>query len=573
MRSIQSILGVIALASVAAAQSQIGLPAIFANAEGGTSGNIWRAGINRVQCLYDSSNFLSQGVVAPIRLTSVDFRLAGGVTPGNIVTYPSVNVYLQNAAVDFLTPSTTFASNRTVDPLPAPNFSGPVTTTAATGTTPNDWFITIPLSTPFDFDPSVGVDLLMEIEILVAPSPVLGNTISTGFTAAAHFCNSVRSVNTTTALIGTPSAFCPVARFGYGPVPGAAVAQTTGAGCINKYASFYELFTTPAAFDLNNQAITLIPNSGGYVAVQSGAFIPRSPAATLQALTDDSEANYVFANGGSFPGFASLTIGSNGYIAAGPGNTNQGTTIIAAPNPLTMLNAANAGFYCQSDLDPASPNNAPGAGVYVEETASLTTITWEGVCNWADPAVATHTFAPNTFQFQLYASGQVTIAWQTMGTASNNGGLLVGYSPGGPSLNPGSADLSATASLALEASDTPALALGFVNRPVLNTTWNLTTSNVPANTVLGVDIFGIADPGINDLFFLGAPGCGLRASLDVLNAWFPTGPTHAYSLPIPSNPALVGFQLFSQSAAFQFPAQNAFGAITSNGVAGLLGSI
>ncbi|MFN6146688.1 MAG: hypothetical protein ACK5AL_10045 [Planctomycetota bacterium] len=572
MRTIPLLVGALALASTAAAQTLTGVPAIFANAEGGTSGNIWRAGINRVQCFYDSTNFLTQGVVAPIRITNVEFRLAGGLT-GAVVNYPNVSIYLQNAAVDFLTPSTTFATNRTVNPLPTANFTGSVTTTLATGTTPNDWFISIPLATPFDYDPSIGVDLLMEIEIAAAPVPVTGSTISTGFTAATHFCNSIRSVGSTAATAGQASAFCPVARFTHSPVPGAAVAQTTGAGCINRYSSFYELFATPAAFDLNNQAITLLPNGSGYLVIQSGSFIPRGASATLLSLTDDSEVNYAFVNGGSFPGFPSLTICSNGFVAAGPGNTTTGTTIIAAPSPITLLGAANTGFYCQADFDPASPNNAASAGVYVEESATVTTITWDGVCNWADPTVATHTFAPNTFQFQLYASGQVTIAWQSMGAASNNGGLMVGYSPGGPSIDPGSTDLSATTSLLLDGGDTPALALGFSNRPVVNTTWNLTTSNVPANTLVGVDIFGTADPGINDLTFLGAPGCGLRASLDVLNAWFPSGATHAYSLPIPNNPALIGVQLFTQSAAFQVPAANAFGAITSNGVAGLLGSI
>lgn len=65
----------------------------------------------------------------------------------------------------------------------------------------------------------------------------------------------------------------------------------------------------------------------------------------------------------------------------------------------------------------------------------------------------------------------------------------------------------------------------------------------------------------------------LRASLDALTAWLPAGANHAFSLAIPSNPALVGFQLFSQSATCQFPAQDAFGALTNNGVAGMLGSI
>lgn len=40
MRTIPLLVGALALASTAAAQTLTGVPAIFANAEGGTSGNI-----------------------------------------------------------------------------------------------------------------------------------------------------------------------------------------------------------------------------------------------------------------------------------------------------------------------------------------------------------------------------------------------------------------------------------------------------------------------------------------------------------------------------------------------------
>ncbi len=65
---------------------------------------------------------------------------------------------------------------------------------------------------------------------------------------------------------------------------------------------------------------------------------------------------------------------------------------------------------------------------------------------------------------------------------------------------------------------------------------------------------------------------GLRASLDVTSAWLVTGATHAYSLPIPSNPALLNLNLFTTSAVFQFPPVNPLGAITANGLQGKIGS-
>ena len=77
---------------------QIGVPAVLANAEGGATANVWRAGPNRVQCLYDASNFTSQDTGQPMVIDSVQFRLGGGLL-STIVTYPSVEIHLQNAAV------------------------------------------------------------------------------------------------------------------------------------------------------------------------------------------------------------------------------------------------------------------------------------------------------------------------------------------------------------------------------------------------------------------------------------------------------------------------------------------
>jgi hypothetical protein len=116
------------------------------------------------------------------------------------------------------------------------------------------------------------------------------------------------------------------------------------------------------------------------------------------------------------------------------------------------------------------------------------------------------------------------------------------------------------------------LTLSASTRPVLGTNWNFNVSNVPATGVFGIDILGLTDPGFNDLTFLGMPGCGLRSTLDVVGGWISTGATHGYSLPLPNNPVFVGTHLFTTSAALQ-PTANAFGAITANGIDGLLGDV
>jgi hypothetical protein len=245
-----------------------------------------------------------------------------------------------------------------------------------------------------------------------------------------------------------------------------------------------------------------------------------------------------------------------------------------APNNNTFLNALPTAFYCLADWDPSVATG--GGTVWYEESASVIQVTWENVPNWVATLPAP---GVNTFQFQLYPSGTVTIAWNAAGLASfgNNGGALVGYSPGGVNLEPGSSDISAlgqAGSALLTATDIPPMTLASTNRPVFGATWSLDVSNIEPSSLLGVDVFGLSDPGINDLFFLGMPGCGLRASLDVVNAYIVTGTTHTYTLTIPiGQPALQGFNVYTTSATGQGTPQNAFGWMTSNGIVGTLGSI
>jgi hypothetical protein len=337
-----------------------------------------------------------------------------------------------------------------------------------------------------------------------------------------------------------------------------------GQGCIQRYASFYELFATPASFDLNNNGITLLPNGNTYIVTSGGAFLPIGSvqaAPTGLVLADDAEVTVPFTVG-SFPGptgaWTGVSVISNGVVSQAPGNST-----IAAPAVATMLAAANTAFYSQADFDPSV-----GGTVWFEESAGLSMITWDNVPSWS---VAGST---NTFQVQLYSSGMVVMAWGNMATGGANGGLLVGYSPGGPNLDPGNTDLSAlTAPIVLDAGDLPPLQLAGITRPKTGTSWDLQTTNIPATGVIGVDVFGLSDPGLNDLTFLGMPGCGLRASLDLLNAWLVAGATHNYSLAIPNSPALINVHVYTTSAVFQTPAVNAFGAITSNGIDGKIGDL
>lgn len=572
MRNLSTLAGAIALATASAlAQSALIPPAAIGPFTGTSAFYFTPGGVSRFQLIYDSSTLTSQGILQPISINAVKIRYGGVAPPLPVVTYPNVSVYVQNSAVDWSLQSTTYAANRTVAFPTTPNFAGSVTS-GVTTTANGDFYVNIPLTVPFSYDPTSGVDLLVEFEINGAPTPVPPAGLSTGCAATglSDLCAVKRSTTSVTAVTGANSAFKPIIEIDYTPAPNAGIAAPIGAGCISKYTSIYELFATTANFDLQNSALTFLSLGGSYAVLRTGGWItPGSvqPVPTALTLADDAEVFYPFTTG-SFPGWTGINVCSNGYVSDASGNS-----LTAAPTvPQAINNNPRPAFYCQRDLDPSVATG--GGTVTVEESPAMTMVTFLGVPNWNGGTGA----SPCDIQFQLYATGDVTIAWTgNMSANQDNGGILVGYSPGGSSLVPPNTDISAlpVSGVLLEAVDTFPLALASVNRPVINTTWNLQVSQIPQIPVqIGVEIYGFSDPGINDLFFIGAPGCGLRANLDILNPWvnFAPATTHTYSLPVPNSPSLVGTTFFLQSAMLD-PSYNGFGAITSNGVSGLIGSI
>jgi hypothetical protein len=298
-------------------------------------------------------------------------------------------------------------------------------------------------------------------------------------------------------------------------------------------------------------------------------FVAPSATAVSLNLGDDTAAPVALSAPFPYPGgtTTSLEVCSNGHVAA----ASNGAAGDYTPTPLEFLNWTNPTWAVWRDFI----CNATG-NVKFEEVAGVAYITWDNVIGYVGTAAGT---TPSQFQLQFnLATGSVAFVFLSMDTVSVSGwtggeGWVVGYSGPGISANPGSRDLSALTALSLPGADVLPLSLAATSRPVTGTTWNLAVGNIPATGLLGVDVFGLGDPGINDLFFLGAPGCGLRASLDVTSAWFVTGATHTYSLPIPSNPSLINLNLYTTSAVFQAPPVNALGAITANGIAGLIGNI
>jgi len=157
-------------------------------------------------------------------------------------------------------------------------------------------------------------------------------------------------------------------------------------------------------------------------------------------------------------------------------------------------------------------------------------------------------------------------------TAAGNG-YGVGWSPGGVTADPGLTDLSTQL-----ATPTSLCATAFLGvrvdasaRPVLGTTIQLQTTNIPTGTGFGALLLSTvrALPPV-DLTALGMPGCQLHVVNPIASAYVPSGSSVQEPLAIPSNPALIGFVVVGQGITYS-PPLTPFGFVTSNGLVLTLG--
>ena len=145
----------------------------------------------------------------------------------------------------------------------------------------------------------------------------------------------------------------------------------------------------------------------------------------------------------------------------------------------------------------------------------------------------------------------------------------------GQNLDPGDFDLSSLiggANILLTApSDSASLEL-VGGRPVLGSTWDLTTNFIDPVSPIAITFLGAAGPAVPFAAIgINAPGCDINlastvASLQALAA----GGSATVSLPVANNPALAGFQISAQSISLS--AINPAGLISSNGVTGTVGN-
>ncbi len=564
-------------------------------ARNGTTGNVWRAGTNRVQCFYDASTFTSQGVTAPIVITQIKwFQGSAQALPPVVVTYPSIDVFLQDSAVDFASPSVTFAANRS-ELLGTANFSGPVTTIASPVGTPGGVMVDVTLTTPFVYAPSSGQDLLIEFAINAAPAPLTGNITGTSF-STGHLANSVRSVGSVVALSGAISAFCPNVELTYNTaVTNVASSIKVGAGCYNRPHAFYESFVDPnlsavAGLDIdpNTSAgaingLDLFNVGDNWIVTRNstpGLFIVpgTSPNPTqLNALAptlSDSPTNpaddchwtrplpFAFPYPGNVVGTTSVHVSSNGIVS------------LAVAPPAGSLYAFDqgpasnyAGFAarvtlapCWQDMEPADlVTFLGGAGdVWMDtDNTSYVAFTWNNVREWIDPLAYAGPNILSTIQLVLTPGGTAYFRYGSIGANHLDCARLVGFSYG-DSIDAGSGptprqnpDLSvATAPPGYVSGDgARAAIMGSTFRPKVGKPLQLTTTAFDNQSVFNISLISTTPlPGI-DLTVLDMPGCNAYVLLPEAASDFQLAtPTVTWNV-LPSIPAaFAGATVYAQAA-------------------------
>lgn len=563
-------LGALLLCSAVSAQLNITIPQQAVGVEGnGATSYPWNPCLNtscsiRSQYFYTRNAFLNQSVTGPILINQIRWRGDGGLVHAGGVVFPSVTVQLSTAAAgSILAPNAVFANNH--GPDVATVFTGQVTTLATAGTSPNGFIVNITLTTPFLYDPNGG-DLCVDISNQGGPAggPAVDQITTLGADGARVWDFTPGATQQTPASGNNQPGLAIVMELGYAPPSGTpALLSNYGTGCVRANASVYENFGTAASFDLANTGVSMINGGNSYTVLNGiNPFVAPSGGATVLTLGDDTETNVALSGTMPYPGGAtnSLTVCSNGFVSTAAGN---GTAFTPASNAfLAFPQTAWAAYW--HDMNPGA-----GGTVTFEEVSGVAYVTFTNVVDFG--LTSTNTFQ---FQFEL-ASGNVHIVWQTTSGAGN--GVLVGYSPGGPNADPGSTDLSVAlgvGSITLTAADNLPLTLTSGSRPILGTTVNLTTGNIPAGAPFGAVLLGFVqfNPGVN----LGPAmaGCFQYTNGSETLSFFGPANTHVLPFLIPNNNAFLGLNVFLQSAVYA-PAANLtlLGAISSNGVAWTIGNV
>jgi hypothetical protein len=423
-----------------------------------------------------------------------------------------------------------------------------------------------PLQVPFSLPAGLyGVAIVYNGTF--GPSYTIGNGANQTYSRAEMTLQAGASGGIFTGATNNPRVWNGSLRYTPSASGTVATATSLGDGCVARPATFYEVFPTSPSFDLSNSGLTLEPALSGYTvgSLQTGFVAPTGNAQVLP-LGDDAQTSVTLSSAFPYPGGAttSLVVCSNGFVSVANGNgTNYDPT---GPGLLAMPQTV---YSCWHDYDPT----APGSGqVKFEEVGGIAMLTWDGVYSYFGTGPGT---APSTFQLQFeLASGAVNFVFGTMDLVggSNYGDThLIGWSPGSATLDPGSIDLTAMLPTTFVRAESDLLPLALSStRPLVNTTIQLVTDNIPVGTPFGAIMLGFVNPG-TDLTSIGMPGCHRYSDGLALQLFLSPSTSSSVPFVVPNVP---GISIHAQSVVLSPQANlTPLGAISSNGLQLLLGTL
>ncbi len=219
--------------SFASAQSTQSLPMGLELTGGGalssypfnsTSSHSW-------QWHYDSSNFAATG---PVQITNISVRTAASGGPTNNFDFPSLEIWMASSPTDYSVAGNgiqaghdaTFANNMNAD-MTLVRTAGPFTGNAVPAFT----WMSLDLTTPFVYDPSLGDDIVIELRTC-NPVTSWGQFIDgASGGAGVNLGNRYGSTSDCMATMSTfqNNEYVPIVLIEYGPV-GPGLSLSCGAG-------------------------------------------------------------------------------------------------------------------------------------------------------------------------------------------------------------------------------------------------------------------------------------------------------------------------------------------------------
>jgi hypothetical protein len=395
-------------------------------------------------------------------------------------------------------------------------------------------------------------DSINSIENVFVANPAAGNWQVEVLGSAIVIDNHIETLD-------VDADYALVAVGGTGQLIGGGTFATTsvvGHGCGGTAVVCDQAIYEYPTFDFQNSSFTLAFADGVYTLVPgAGTWITPVNA---QGFADDTITMFALPFGLPTPDGTTneLYVSSNGWITSGPYVGSSSWT----PDVTTFLqNEMWAAIW--RDLNPGA-----GGDVYFDSNAARAVVSWVNVPNYGGAS-------SNTLQVQFWQNGDVHFLYQAISVSGN---YLVGYSLAN-AVDPGGSDISLVLNDAVTVcspvSGTPDVALLSSARPILGTSFDLVTTNVPPTALLSLSILSLSQlPGGIDLAAIGMPGCSVYQPLDLLLSFPVAQGTGLLPVTLPGSPALVGGKILSQSAVL-VPNINPFEVVVSNGLQLLLGDV